>query len=846
MTSKLGVHLQVLPQGWSDFVAEAKPAVVKSLEWGIADEWDPETIDDPEKRAKAQIWKDHKVFLLGRHVVSEQYLENPADQAVYFWQRLMQEKSGNGTLSEDEVLRKMRIFDAWEGYNEVGTGSGPEPRNLGVFDAHLARIFHEHDLKYAGGGFSMTHPTLDEWMRYCEGLLVEVEAGRGEIPDFLHLHEYWWPRIAWENLLNPDGSLDEEAMYEATTGYALNYRKLYESPITPDEMKLPLIISECGWDQAYPEQIGWAESGLPAVAYMQYLRWYDKELQKPIEGKQYVVGATIFTYGHHPRWESFELDKRGPDGLKPIDLLRNYLAAENTEPHAWDWMPKPKEPLAEVSHYVLMAQEISIEWRHALDNYLQTFRVTNGQSHDDALRLAAKEHHITLVGAPDAPMGVPQEVEDYIRRVKPEVLIDRMNVHTAEELKILADMRVERNDRYGAHDIEIVIIPPHTKIGVDCLQPIYDSGTYTSTADADLIAETGAHYVRLNFILPTDESQYSVVSGADERDAPWLHVRFHETGRTWFETYDELIDRFLDRGLKIYGAIGTEATMPRWAPESMRTDTTPTEEVRQWLEHYARSYAAIVEHFCDRVQIFESYNEPNGWHGGNTHILHPHWFGRLLVETYKAVVIDKGIRDVTLVSGPIECPSFPSGMRDQYLADRVYYLRLACQTIANDPEWEPYLFEYGYPFDGIGLHLYLYQNANTSNVIVREGLTAFVDGFTDLIRELEGIEAAQQKKIHVSEIGWMSGDVSCSVAEAMERESNEATYPVRGTLASQNRYLEQALDELSSNRSVGTIIWYGIQDTPEGPWGLYGLGLLDENNRKPSWYTFRRLCRPTV
>jgi len=87
----------------------------------------------------------------------------------------------------------------------------------------------------------------------------------------------------------------------------------------------------------------------------------------------------------------------------------------------------------------------------------------------------------------------------------------------------------------------------------------------------------------------------------------------------------------------------------------------------------------------------------------------------------------------------------------------------------------------------------------------------------------------------------MSGDFSTSVEEARRRETNPGTHPNRGTLDTQDRYLEKALTTLSALDEVSAVIWYGIQDAGEGPWGLYGQGALDAANRKPSWATFRTL-----
>jgi hypothetical protein len=84
-----------------------------------------------------------------------------------------------------------------------------------------------------------------------------------------------------------------------------------------------------------------------------------------------------------------------------------------------------------------------------VEHYFDRFKVTNGQSHDDAMRVHGARHHITLVGSPDNKYGVSQEVEDYIRTHGPEIEIDRMMATEAEELKQVADDRVSSGRRFG-------------------------------------------------------------------------------------------------------------------------------------------------------------------------------------------------------------------------------------------------------------------------------------------------------------------------------------------------------------------------------------------------------------
>ena len=451
MGSKLGFHVQKRRRGWPNVIADTVPALVKSLEWGIVDEWIPEEQSDPIKHQRALKWAEYNVFLLGRHVVTTQYLDKPEDRAHEFWTRILDDLTNGDRSKRRMVLDRMRLFHAWEGFNEIGTG--PDIEKLGRFDALMARYFHDEGMKYAGGGFSMTLPTLEEWPRYYGALLEEAASDRGERPDFIHFHEYWFPRGDWDALLDVEGAIDASRMRQATKGYMLHWRDLYEHPDTPAEVKLPVLITECGWDQGWPEQLGFRASNRSDEDYYRWLVWYDQELQKPLNGIDYVVGAAIYTYGHETRWTSFEIDRMQGRGV--LDRLRAYLRDCNRAPHTWDWEAAWEgEGQGElVGHYVLLSPESSIGWRQALNRYLAKFQATNGQSLDDALRLAVdRPHRITLVGSPGGEYSVSQEWEDEIVRRHPEIALDRMAAASERELRRIADRRAQRDDRYGQHD----------------------------------------------------------------------------------------------------------------------------------------------------------------------------------------------------------------------------------------------------------------------------------------------------------------------------------------------------------------------------------------------------------
>jgi len=93
------------------------------------------------------------------------------------------------------------------------------------------------------------------------------------------------------------------------------------------------------------------------------------------------------------------------------------------------------------SHYVLFPQGISWDWYEAAGNYITHFRVTVGQSHDDAGVVHGDlGHTITAINPPD-------DVLQALRKF--DATLDVIRADTPEALKGILDVRVETNTRFG-------------------------------------------------------------------------------------------------------------------------------------------------------------------------------------------------------------------------------------------------------------------------------------------------------------------------------------------------------------------------------------------------------------
>ena len=317
----------------------------------------------------------------------------------------------------------------------------------------------------------------------------------------------------------------------------------------------------------------------------------------------------------------------------------------------------------------------------------------------------------------------------------------------------------------------------------------------TINIDADALAATGTKYVRLNFIL-----------------GPWsspTDVTLHD-GMTWMQCYDTIVNSLTERGLKVYGLIGGEAVKNGGA---LNTD--------QYVDACTRNFVTIVEHFKDRVRVFESFNEPNDWAGGTTAQIEPYWFAKMLQTIYMAVKIDDNhARDkswqVTLVSGPL----FGHDITSSYGDTGASYLDAVYKAGIDQLSWKSIKTQHGtYPLDGIGYHTYVTQGPNKPKAI-KDRLNYNINSIWDMISKYEG--AGSKKKIWISECGWNTAHISPS---------------------EQARNLTIAFTTFRGNPKVAMGTWFQICDFGgDGGWGLFKGTPYIEANRKPSWKAFHDIA----
>jgi hypothetical protein len=207
--------------------------------------------------------------------------------------------------------------DYWEGYNEPPLDSPGFMANYAAFEAERVKQMDALGWKCCIGNFATGTPPLEQWANFVPALQAAQKQG-----SCLGLHEYSAPVMQFgygRYQLDSSGDSGDEGWY------TLRYRKAYRHHI-PADLRVPLIITECGVDgliqpRPGPAGAGWrdftrywkqdniAPDGI--TGYLDQLTWYDEELQKD----DYVIGATIYVAGGGESGNSYELSGDMADKL---------------------------------------------------------------------------------------------------------------------------------------------------------------------------------------------------------------------------------------------------------------------------------------------------------------------------------------------------------------------------------------------------------------------------------------------------------------------------------------------------------------------------------------------------
>lgn len=206
--------------------------------------------------------------------------------------------------------RRLANIDAWESYNEPIAGSPDEMARLGEFEAYRTEIFAASGVRSCVGNFSAGLPPLEWWPQFRPAIEAAIKH-----KGYLGLHEYSAPTMQFGTPQDPLGW----AVNPAEEGWiTLRYRKVYRGYLQPNQLNIPLLLTEVGIDgllqnrpgpkgRGWPDFGGyWAELGMGSDTpgnYIEQLAWYDAHLMQD----DYVLGAAIFAAAASPGWESYEI-----------------------------------------------------------------------------------------------------------------------------------------------------------------------------------------------------------------------------------------------------------------------------------------------------------------------------------------------------------------------------------------------------------------------------------------------------------------------------------------------------------------------------------------------------------
>ena len=281
--SKLGIHVQ-----WNnspeimEFVRRMKPAVVKGI-------GDLGFMNELKKESPSTV-------TVARLAGSLQMEGDPAQAARRYVAEHLEDYQHNPAV------------DYWEGVNEPDVGD--TMAWFAAFEAERVRVMAEHGLRTAVGGFSAGVPEWEEFGAFLPAIRAAKRYG-----GIFAVHEYDAPTLD----RSAGAGLPGHPNYADRGALALRYRWWYEDFLKPQNLVVPLVISEAGVDGLVRDRPGpegkgwrnftgyWEEQGLggdDAQVYLRQLAWYDAELQKD----NYVIGCALFTAGAmNEDWRSYDI-----------------------------------------------------------------------------------------------------------------------------------------------------------------------------------------------------------------------------------------------------------------------------------------------------------------------------------------------------------------------------------------------------------------------------------------------------------------------------------------------------------------------------------------------------------
>jgi hypothetical protein len=287
--SKIGLHVtRNNSPAIMDFVRIAQPAVVAAI-------GDVGWLTEVKKDSPNTV-------TIGRFAEIEQTFEgDPIDRAREFVAAHLERYLANPGV------------DYWLGWNEPVIDQLGQMQWYAAFESERAIAMAEHGLRVAIGNFSAGTPEADEFALFVPAVAVAKDLG-----GILAVHEYSAPTMR-KGVGDGIPGLESRGDSGSLT---LRYRYWYEHFLRPNDLVVPLVISEAGVDGGVlgehgRDLNGWRDFAgdsrlegaefaprIPGEGYLEQISWYDDELRRD----SYVLGFAIFNVGDQDgRWASFDV-----------------------------------------------------------------------------------------------------------------------------------------------------------------------------------------------------------------------------------------------------------------------------------------------------------------------------------------------------------------------------------------------------------------------------------------------------------------------------------------------------------------------------------------------------------
>lgn len=284
-----------------------------------------------------------------------------------------------------------------------------------------------------------------------------------------------------------------------------------------------------------------------------------------------------------------------------------------------------------------------------------------------------------------------------------------------------------------------------------------EAGEQHDTSKVALVSESGAKWVRLNFV------------GND-----W------SVGSNDVNTYNTIINEYLGKNIKIIGLIGAQSVSGGYDRNNPGAFT----------QKFTDEADSIVSRFGDRVKVYELFNEPNDWAGGSSSQVPERYFAEYLASIYQKIKIEKGKSDIFLNSGPLF--SFDQNNGASYLQGTY----AAGKNLAASLNWDSIKSQTGsYPLDGVDYHIYVAQGLFDQGQVEAKVL-ANLNAISNIINTND-----PGKRIWITELGWGTGQG-------------------RVTEEVQAANLGKAFGVLKNQPIVRMAMWFTLTDFDSSEWGL--------------------------